>query len=177
MIILNKIGNNVGKLLVGYGVIAIVTVLLFKTVFMLSVIPSASMESTIMTGDIVISSSLNIGIENIERYDVLIFQPPTGKDEIYIKRVIGLPGETIEVKDGKVYADGIELDDSFTNGPQNRNGDGVWEVPEGHLFFMGDNRNNSQDSRFWGDDACVPIEKVKAKSKMILLPFSHLQGL
>lgn len=174
MKILDKLLENTWKLLIGYAVFAVIIVILFRTVLMLNLIPSGSMESTIMTGDLVVSS--RIDINDIERYDILIFKPPIEEDSVYIKRVIGLPGETIEVKNGKVYADGVELDSSFTNGPQNRNGDGKWKVPDGCLFFLGDNRNNSKDSRFW-ENAYTPITNVYAKAKLVAFPFSRLRSL
>lgn len=83
------------------------------------------MENTIMPGDIVISTRTDIKEEDIERFDILVFIPPDEPDITYIKRVVGLPGETIEVKDGKVYANGTELDDSFISGSQNQVGDGT----------------------------------------------------
>ena len=88
-----------------------------------------------------------------------------------IKRVIGLPGETVEVRNGKVYADGMELDNSFVKGYQNRTGDGIYVVPEGCYFFLGDNRNNSRDSRFW-KEKYIPLENIQAKAERILFPFS-----
>ena len=92
--------------------------------------------------------------------------------KFYIKRVIGLPGETVEVKNGKVYVDGVEMDDSFTNGPMNRRGDGVYPVPEGCYFFLGDNRNQSKDSRFW-KEKYIPIENIQAKAWYIVYPFNR----
>ncbi|MEH2929047.1 signal peptidase I [Candidatus Ventrimonas sp. KK005] len=90
--------------------------------------------------------------------------------------MIGLPGETIEVKNGKVYADGVELDNSFLKMPQNRKGDGIYIVPEGCYFFLGDNRNHSNDSRFW-DEKYVPLENIQAKARFILLPFDNIGSL
>lgn len=159
-----------------YAVIFVIMTILFKVIFMISLIPSESMESTIMTGDIVISSRYDISEDELNRYDIVIFTPPDFPDEVYIKRLIGLPGETIEVRDGEVYADGVKLDSSFTNGPQNRKGDGTYVVPEGCYFFLGDNRNNSYDSRFWLT-AFVPQENIIAKAKFILLPFSNIKSL
>ena len=132
-----------------------------------------------MSGDIVFATRYNIGADEIKRYDILIFIPPDNpdnSDETYIKRVIGLPGETIEVKNGKVYADGIELDSSFVKNPMNRKGDGTYVVPEGCYFFMGDNRNQSRDSRFW-IEKYVPLENIKGKAKSIVFPFTHIHGI
>lgn len=159
-----------------YFAFAIIVTVLFQTVWMLSLIPSESMAGTIEVGDVVVSSRLDISNKDIERYDILIFIPPDEPDVTYVKRVVGLPGETIEVSNGKIYADGVALDDSFVYVPMNRNGDGVFEVPEGCYFFLGDNRNNSKDSRFW-EKKYVPIENIQAKAKFILFPFSDAKEL
>ena len=159
-----------------YAVFAIIFIILFQTVFMLSFIPSGSMEGTIKTNSVVFSTMYDVEEEDLERYDILTFIAPDDPDITYIKRLIGLPGEKIEVKDGKVYADGVELEDSFIKDSQNHVGDGVYEVPEGCYFFMGDNRNNSNDSRFW-ENPYVPIEDIQAKAKCILFPFSDIGSL
>lgn len=156
-----------------YAAVIIMTVILFHYVFMLSFVPTESMAGTINAGDHIICSRYGVEEEDIQRYDVLVFMPPDDPEMFYIKRVIGLPGETLEVRDGKVYADGQELDDSFTNGPQNRKGDGVYRVPEGCYFFLGDNRNNSNDSRFW-KNKYVPAANIKAKARLICFPFSRM---
>lgn len=139
----------------------------------ISEVPTESMAGTIAPGDNLVCTRFGIGEEEIGRYDILIFTPPDEPGISYVKRLIGLPGETIEVKDGKVYADGVELEDSFTNGPQNRKGDGVYRVPEGCYFFMGDNRNNSNDSRFW-ENKFVPVANIKAKARLICFPFTRI---
>jgi len=130
-----------------YAVFAVTALILFQTTFMLSYIPSSSMEGTIMTGNVVFSSRYDVK-EDLERFDILTFIAPDNPDITYIKRLIGLPGEMIEVREGIVYADGVQLDDSFIKGSQNQMGDGVYEVPEGCYFFLGDNRNNSKDNGF-----------------------------
>lgn len=156
-----------------YAAVIIMTVILFHYVFMLSFVPTESMAGTINAGDHIICSRYGVEEEDIQRYDVLVFMPPDDPEMFYIKRVIGLPGETLEVRDGKVYADGQELDDSFTNGSQNRKGDGVYRVPEGCYFFLGDNRNNSNDSRFW-KQKYVPAANIKAKARIICFPFTRI---
>lgn len=176
---LKKFKKELLRLFVLYIVLMAVFVFIFRIVFMLTLVPTGSMEGTIMSGDIVFATRYNIGVDEIERFDILIFTPPDNPDntdETYIKRVIGLPGETIEVKDGKVYADGIELDNSFVKNPMNRKGDGIYKVPEGCYFFMGDNRNQSRDSRFW-TEKYVPFENIEGKAKSIVYPFTHIHGI
>ena len=164
------------KAIIIYVIFAVIVVILFQTVFMLSFVPSSSMESTIMTGNVVFSTRYDVEEEDLERYDILTFIAPDDPDITYIKRLIGLPGEKIEVKDGKVYADGVELEDSFIKDSQNHVGDGIYEIPEGCYFFLGDNRNNSKDSRFW-DNPYVPADDIQAKAKCILFPFADICSL
>ena len=139
----------------------------FQYIWMLNFVPTGSMELTIKKGDVVLGTRYDTEEGEIERYDILIFYPPDEPDTTYIKRVIGLPGEVIEVRDGRVYANGEELDDSFVRIPMNRRGDGGYAVPEGCYFFLGDNRNNSNDSRFW-QEKYVPQENIVAKSRCII---------
>ena len=126
-----------------------------------------------MKGDIVLSTRYDTGEKDIKRYDILLFTLSDEPKTTYIKRVIGLPGEMIEVKNGKVYADGVELDDSFMDKPMNRKGDGTYVVPEGCYFFLGDNRNHSKDSRFW-KEKYISIENIQAKAKFIIFPFESV---
>ncbi len=126
-----------------------------------AVIPSESMEKTIMTGDRLIGNRLAYGINlqigdkqickkmrDPKRFDIIIFRYPDDESELYIKRIIGLPGETVEIKDGDVYIDGSKkpLDDSFT-AEKTEGSFGPYTVPKDSYFVMGDNRNNSSDSR------------------------------
>lgn len=151
-----------------YCVVLTGVLILFNYVFMLNYIPSSSMEPTIMTGDLLISTRYDA--DEIERYDVMVFRSET--DHTYlIKRVIGLPGETVTIADGIVYADGVELDSSFIHGAMDSSTDGVYVVPVDGYFVMGDNRNNSNDSRFWG---AVPASGFVAKAKLIVFPLSRI---
>ena len=159
-----------------YAVFAIIFVILFQTTFMLSLVPSGSMEGTIQTNSVVFSTRYDVTEGDLKRYDILTFVSPNDPDVTYIKRLIGLPGETVEVKEGKVYADGIELDNSFIKESQKQIGDGIYEIPEGCYFFMGDNRNNSNDSRFW-EIPYVPAKNIQAKAKCILFPFFDVGSL
>lgn len=132
-------------------------------------IPSESMENTIMTGDRIFGNRLAYVLGDPERYDIVIFRYPDDESQLFIKRVIGLPGETVEIIDGKVYIDGSDtpLDDSFI--PEIPTGSyGPYTVPEGCYFMLGDNRNNSKDSRFWQNPY---VEKDKILGKAVLKYF------
>lgn len=146
-------------------------------------IPSGSMENTIMAGDRVFGNRLQYKFSDPKRYDIVIFKYPDDESQLFIKRVIGLPNETVIITGGEVYiADsgtvtgdipdeelindpmmlpGVKkLDDSFTAEQMDITYSGVFRVPEDSYFMMGDNRNHSKDSRFW-------VNKFVAKDKII----------
>ena len=105
-----------------------------------------------------------------ERFDIVIFKYPDDESQLFIKRVIGLPGETVEIKDGKVYIDGSEtpLDDSFI--PETMKGSfGPYQVPEDCYFMLGDNRNNSKDSRYW-KNTYVRFDQIVGKAVIRYYP-------
>ena len=132
-------------------IFVVVVVFIVNNVLLINAkIPSESMEDTIMTGDRIFGNRLAYINKDPQRFDIVIFKYPDDETQLFIKRVIGLPGETVEIRDGKVYIDGAEtpLDDSFTPEPPQGNW-GPEVVPEGSYFMLGDNRNRSKDSRFW----------------------------
>lgn len=147
-------------------VVFAVVVALFLDNFIIvnAIIPSASMESTIMTGDRIIGNRLAYIKDDPERGDVVIFKFPDNEKQLFIKRVIGLPGDTIEVIDGQVYINDSDepLDEPYLNEPP-VGSYGPVTVPEGAYFMMGDNRNNSADSRFW-NHPFVYKDKISGKA-------------
>lgn len=153
-------------------IIFVVIVVLIINNFLLinAKIPSESMENTIMTGDRIFGNRLAYVFGEPERLDIIIFKYPDDESQLFIKRIIGMPGETVEIRDGKVYIDGSEtpLDDSYT--PETPVGDfGPYTVPEDSYFVLGDNRNNSRDSRMW-EHTYVAEDKILGKAVLKYFP-------
>lgn len=130
-------------------------------------VPSGSMETTIMTGDRIIGSRLAFKFgEKPKRGDILIFDHKIGpgeKETHLVKRVIGLPGETVDILDNHIYIDHSEkpLEEPYLPEPMDSE-DYHFEVPQGCYLMLGDNRNNSADARYW-PDPYVPEKKILAK--------------
>ena len=112
-------------------------------------IPSPSMENTIMTGDQIFGNRLAYVKSDPQRYDIVVFPYQYQDNTYYIKRIIGLPGETVQILSGMVYIDGMRLDEHYGN--EIMENPGIAEEPltlgEDEYFVLGDNRNNSSDSR------------------------------
>jgi signal peptidase I len=107
-----------------------------------------------------------------ERGDIIVFNPPTVSDKPYIKRVIGLPGETITIADGFVYVNGVKLDEPYIDGAItecNRSKCDPVTVAEGSVFVLGDNRRNSSDSRIFGP---IKVDSIIGKAWITYWPFS-----
>ena len=156
-------------------IFVVVVVFIVNNVLLINAkIPSESMEDTIMTGDRIFGNRLAYINKDPQRFDIVIFKYPDDETQLFIKRVIGLPGETVEIRDGKVYIDGAEtpLDDSFTPEPPQGNW-GPEVVPEGSYFMLGDNRNRSKDSRFW-TNTFEKKEKILGKAVFRYFPSPKL---
>ena len=159
-------------------VIAVILALLLKTlVFANAVVPSGSMLSTIEIGDRIVASRLAYITNDPQRYDVVIFKYPDDERQNYVKRIIGLPGETVEIKDGTVYVTQtngktIQLRDDFITYCTPVGDYGPYKVPEDSYFMMGDNRNDSEDSRFW-DHKFVKKKKIVGKVVFCYYPSIH----
>lgn len=129
-----------------------------------SEVPSGSMENTIMTGDRVIGSRLSYKFEDPQRGDIVIFRFPDNEKIFYVKRIIGMPGDTVDIVEGKVYLNGSSepLDEPYIREPMIPEPAMHFEVPEDSYFMMGDNRNYSMDARRW-QNTYVKREKIIAK--------------
>ena len=145
-------------------------------------IPSGSMEPTLLVGDHILVNKFIYGVKipfirttlipisSPKRGDVVVFIYPVDKTKDFIKRVIGLPGDTVEIQGQKVIINGKRYDDKhgyYADQHESQSNPGQLEqfkVPKGHIFVMGDNRDHSYDSRFWG---YVPIRSIKGKAFIV----------
>ena len=136
-------------------------------------VPTGSMENTIMSRSRVIGSRLAYLKDDPQRGDLVIFHYPDDESIYYVKRVIGLPGETVMIEDGKVYINGSDtpLDEPYLAEPM-EGSYGPYTVPEGCYFMLGDNRNNSRDARFW-ENKYVKKDKIIAKVLFCFYPISR----
>jgi signal peptidase I len=125
-------------------------------------VPSGSMENTIMIGDKVETLRLSYLFKKPTRGDIVVFPFPDDEKVDYIKRIIGLSGETIEGIDGYVYIDGEILEESYVTSLLD-NDFGPYEIPEDSYFMMGDNRDISEDARYW-ENKFVDKDKIRGKA-------------
>lgn len=128
-------------------------------------VDGSSMEPSLHHGEFILVSKLSYKIGEPDRGDVVVFDFPRNITQEYIKRVIGLPGEQVRIENSNVYIDDQPLSEAYIKDAPNYQGS--WEVPEGTLFVLGDNRNNSSDSHNWG---MVPLENVVGKAFFVYWP-------
>jgi signal peptidase I len=124
-----------------------------------------SMRPTLQDGEYILVNKLAYKTGEPKRGDIVVFVFPMNPQEDLIKRVIGLPGELVSVHNGTVTINGVALDEPYIAHPPNYDGD--WTIPEGQLFVLGDNRNDSRDSHSWG---VLPIENVIGRAVLIYWP-------
>lgn len=168
--------NSFLRELISYAVIALVVVVPIRTwIAQPFVVNGSSMDETFRDGEYLIVDELSYRFREPERGEVLIFKYPQNPSKYFIKRLIGLPGETITIKNGKVtiknaaHPKGIELNEPYTN--SRTFGDVSVTLGEGEYFVMGDNRIVSSDSRLWGP---LPKEDLVGRPIVRLLPFGRI---
>ena len=192
-----SVGDRVKKEIIAWFWIGLVFLLVNGTLGQARVIPSGSMENTLLVGDHLIMSRVGydagIPFTNIhiplwrdpKRQQIIIFKPPYGKQDQpdLIKRVIGLPGDKIEIHNGSAWINGAKLQENYTMGPTELPShyellpsfQGVpLTVPENHYFVMGDNRGNSYDSRYWAAFRGAPfLARPWPSTCLSMLPVTH----
>ena len=132
-------------------------------------IPSESMAPTLNIGDRLVAYRV-YNLKKLSRGDLIIFYYEP-KDQLYIKRLIGLPGDEVVIKNGEVIVNGEILTEEYVKYDMDFNGE--FKVPLGEYFLLGDNRDNSYDSRFW-DYSYIDSDVIKGKAFLKLYPFNEI---
>lgn len=182
------------------NIVIIVAVVVAIRTFLVSPfqVDGESMESTLQDGEYIIINKLAYHIGIPQRGDVAVLRPPTNDKKHYVKRIIGIPGDTVSIHDGYVHIrnantqDEVRLDESYLNDknlghtfkhPQMEQSDERMEyvVPEGQYFVLGDNRKNSTDSRSFvargSESAFVPEDNIQGRVWFIALPITKIHAL
>jgi len=166
------------------SVVITAIIALFATTFVVQAfkIPTGSMESNLLIGDHLLVNKFVYGLyagvlgkllpyRDLRRGDVIVFKYPNDPDTAYVKRLIGLPGDRVEMVGHTVYINGEGLKEDYTqyiDSGSIYDRYGPYDIPEGKYFAMGDNRDNSQDSRFWGT---VPRDHIIGKALAVYWSF------
>lgn len=157
--------------------IALVAALFLKAfVFYMPLVPTESMVPTIGLEERILVEKVTYRFSQPKRGELVVFPNPDNPAELFVKRLIGMGGETVEIRDGIVLIDGQPLDEPYlTVTTQGRWG--PYNVPAGQLFFLGDNRNMSHDSRFWKSTHYISAKEVKGRARAVVFPFTRVRGL
>ncbi len=159
-------------------VLAVILAIIIKTfIFNTTYVLGNSMYPTLYERDRLFTNKISMYFSKVKRGDIIVLKAPDAPDRDYIKRVIGVGGDVVEINDGKVFLNGKVLKENYLE-------DGVythiydqnyWEIPKGYVFVLGDNRHEgaSKDSRFFG---CVPEESIKGIANFRYFPFNNRFG-
>lgn len=148
--------------------IAVAIFLLLRATLQSYVVLQCCMEPNYQEGDRLLVNKAVYWFHEPERGDVIILDPPFEIEEVYIKRLIALPGDTVEVKDGVVYINGTAIDEPYIEESPTYTFP-LTEIGEGEYFVLGDNRNNANDSHIWGT---VPRDNIIGKAWLVFWPLS-----
>ena len=155
-----------------FGLEILALLLIVKFIFFIAIVPSGSMEPTIQERSALFTLRVH-DLEKLERGDVIVFEAETPElaGTTLIKRLIGLPGDHVEIdENGAMTINGEVQSEDYV--VYQYAIPSVFDVPEGHYLFMGDNRANSLDSRYWSDPY-VSAESIQGRAVFTLFPFSH----
>lgn len=149
-----KIEQSKAKEIIGLIIYCIIVVAIMfcviKFVGQRTIVIGDSMNPTLEDGENLITDKITYRFKDPKRFDIIVFPQKANTSKLLIKRIIGMPGETVEIKDGRIYINGYELNETYGNEVMNDGGlaaDAITLGPD-EYFVLGDNRNNSQDSRF-----------------------------
>lgn len=173
----NAVLKEVLSWIVTFSLAILVALVLKEFIIINATVPTSSMENTIMAGDDLFGFRLSYAFSEPERGDIIIFKYPDDRKQKFVKRIIGLPGETIVIDQAKIYVNGEPLEEDYLKEEWfSATGPFEFEVPEDSYLVLGDNRNNSLDARFWVN-TYVPREDIIGKALFVYFPFDRMGAL
>ena len=169
------------------NVLTVLVLVLFIRTFLVSPfqVSGTSMQDSLLNGDYILIDKLSYYFSEPKHGDVVVFRPPTSTKEYYVKRIIGVPGDTVKIESGEVFVNGEKIDEPFLN-RNNLNNTALpidskkneFIVKDDAYFVLGDNRGGSSDSRHWRDDAGTRIpfvieDKIQGRVWLVLFPLQR----
>jgi len=153
-------------------ILAVVLYFIIDSVVARVRVENISMEPTLQPGEFVLVNKIVYRFGEVRHGDIIVFHFPQNPAEDYIKRIIGVPGDKVSIKNQQVFINEQAIEENYTAAPPDYNGQ--WVVPADSLFVLGDNRNQSSDSHSWG---FVPMKLVVGKAEVIYWPFNEVKSL
>jgi len=153
-------------------ILAVVLYFIIDSVVARVRVENISMEPTLQPGEFVLVNKIVYRFGEVRHGDIIVFHFPQNPAEDYIKRIIGVPGDKVLIKNQQVFINDQAIEENYTAAPPDYNGQ--WVVPADSLFVLGDNRNQSSDSHSWG---FVPMKLVVGKAEVIYWPFNEVKSL
>ncbi len=164
--------SAVMELLESVAVAVLLAVIIRMFIFQPFYIPSGSMEPTLHIGDRIIVSKISYYFQEPQRGDIIVFKFPLDPKRDFVKRIIAKGGETVAIRDSRLYIDGRPVQEDYLPPGLRFEDFGPVKVPPGTYFMLGDNRNNSDDSRVWG---AMPEENIIGKAIIIYWPLDRIR--
>ena len=171
----SSLGSEIKDWVISIVIAVVLALFIRHFVVELYLVDGPSMRPTLVNSERLVVNKFIYHFKQPERGDVLVFRYPRDPSRDFIKRVIAVAGDTIEIKDGRVFLNGQLQNEPYIL-EKTRSSYSLATVPEGTIFVMGDNRNNSEDSRF-KDVGFVPFDLIKGKAVMVFWPLDQMKTL
>ncbi|MCI6085129.1 signal peptidase I [Selenomonas sp.] len=172
---MSSLGEEAKDWIISIVVAVVLAFLIRQFIVELYIVDGPSMRPTLQSQERLVVNKFIYSLRAPEKGEILVFKYPRDQSRDFIKRVIATPGDTIEIKDGRVYVNDQMLNEDYIL-EKTRSEYPKATVPDGTVFVMGDNRNNSEDSRF-ADVGFVPYSLIKGKAMLVFWPFSQFKTL
>lgn len=172
---MTSLGEEIKDWIVSIAIAVVLAFFIRYFIVELYLVDGPSMRPTLQSAERLVVNKFIYRFRPPERGEILVFRYPRDPSRDFIKRVIAVPGDTIEIRDGRVYVNAALLNEPYILS-KTRGNYPLATVPDGHIFVMGDNRNNSEDSRFV-DVGFVPFDLIKGKAMLVFWPVSQFKTL